>query len=127
MGNELFSQYSIEKTPFLTCGHLNLWKIYKAIHKERKQPACVFVFDKKQLDLFPSSTRDELLTILRKDATCLTKYKHPNILSIIEPLVEDKNNLSFITESFTHTLNTFINDDKVNTSKLELKRVICCI
>lgn len=124
MGNDLFSQYSIEKTPFLTCGHLNLWKIYKAIHKERKQPACVFVFDKKHLDSFPSSTRDELLTILRKDATCLTKYKHPNILSIIEPLVEDKNNLSFITESFTHTLNTFINDDKVNTSKLELKLVM---
>ena len=121
MGNELFGQYSIEKTPFLTCGHLNLWKIYKATHKERKQPACVFVFDKKQLDSFPSSTREDLLTILRKDATSLTKYKHPNILSIIEPLVEDKNNLSFITESFTHTLNTFITNSNANTSKLELK------
>ena len=124
MGNELFSQYSIEKTPFLTCGHLNLWKIYKATHKERKQPACVFVFDKKQLDSFPLSTREDLLTILRKDATSLTKYKHPNILSIIEPLIEDKNNLSFITESFTHTLTTFINNNNSNTSKLELKLIM---
>ena len=124
MGNELFSQYSIEKTPFLTCGHLNLWKIYKATHKERKQPACVFVFDKKQLDSFPLSTREDLLTILRKDATSLTKYKHPNILSVIEPLIEDKNNLSFITESFTHTLTTFISNNNTSTSKLELKLIM---
>ena len=124
MGNELFGQYSIEKTPFLTCGHLNLWKIYKATHKERKQPACVFVFDKKQLESFPASTREDLLAILRKDATSLTKYKHPNILSIIEPLVEDKNNLSFITESFIYTLNTFISNNNVNTSKLELKLIM---
>ena len=124
MGNELFSQYSIEKTPFLTCGHLNLWKIYKATHKERKQSACVFVFDKKQLDFFPLSTREDLLAILRKEATSLTKYKHPNILSIIEPLIEDKNNLSFITESFTHTLTTFISNNNTNTSKLELKLIM---
>ena len=53
MGNELFGQYSIDKQPFLSGGYLNLWKIYKASHKERKQDVCVFVFEKKNLEKFP--------------------------------------------------------------------------
>ena len=47
MGNELFSEYNIEKTPFLQGGYLSLWKIYKGIHKERKQEVCILHLKKK--------------------------------------------------------------------------------
>ena len=65
MGNELFGQYSIEKKHFLSGGYLNLWKIYKASHKERKQDVCVFVFEKKNLERYPRNERDEILNALK--------------------------------------------------------------
>ena len=46
MGNKLFNQYNIEKKPFLSGGYMNMWKIHKATHRDRKQDACIFVCDK---------------------------------------------------------------------------------
>ena len=122
MGNELFGQYSIDKQPFLSGGYLNLWKIYKASHKERKQDVCVFVFEKKNLEKFPSNEREEILTALKKEATSLVKYKHPSILGIVEPLVEDKYSIGFITERFSYTLSSWM--DIIKPSKLEIKLMI---
>ena len=50
MGSDLFSNYTIEKTPFLQGGYMKLWKIYHGTHKVRKQEVCVFVFEKKLLE-----------------------------------------------------------------------------
>lgn len=122
MGNDLFSHYQIEKNPFLSGGHLNMWKIYHATHKERKQPACLFVFEKKTLEQYPQSEREEILTLLKKEATSLTQFKHPKILSIVEPLIEDKYLLGFITEAFSFSLNSWLT--KSNPSKLEIKLII---
>ena len=47
MGIDLFSNYTIEKTPFLQGGYMKLWKIYHGTHKIRKQEVCIFVFEKK--------------------------------------------------------------------------------
>lgn len=122
MGNELFGNYSIEKNHFLTGGHLNMWKIYKAVHKERKKPVCVFVFEKKGLDSYQHSEKEELLNVLRKEATSLMKFKHPNILSIIEPLSEDKYSIGFVTENFDYSLSSWVNQYK--PSKIEIKLII---
>ena len=122
MGNELFGQYSIEKQPFLSGGYLNLWKIYKASHKERKQDVCVFVFEKKNLEKYPRKERDEILNALKKEASSLAKYKHPSILGIVEPLVEDKYSIGFITERFCYTLTSWI--ETIKPSKLEIKLMI---
>ena len=122
MGNELFSEYNIEKTPFLQGGYLTLWKIYKGIHKERKQEVCIFTFEKKDLERFTLQEQTKIISILKNEANFLIKYKHPNILSIIEPLIEDNNTLGFVTEPFSYTLTSWI--ESLNPSKLEIKQMV---
>ena len=53
MGSDLFSNYTIEKTPFLQGGYMKLWKIYHGTHRIRKQEVCIFVFEKKLLEKYP--------------------------------------------------------------------------
>ena len=122
MGNELFGEYNISKEPFLTGGYLNLWNIYKGVHKERKQNVCIFVYQKKDLSKFKKEEQNDILNALKKEAQSLIKYKHPSILGIVEPLIEDKNSIGFVTEEFTHTLSSWI--ETINPSKLEIKQMI---
>ena len=116
MGNELFGEYNIEKEPFLTGGYLNLWNIYRGIHKERKQNVCVFVFEKKNLNKFQKEEQNDILNSLKKEAQSLIKYKHPSILGIVEPLLEDKNSIGFVTEEFKYNLSSWVKS--INPSKL---------
>ena len=122
MGSELFSNYTIEKTPFLQGGYMKLWKIYHGTHKVRKQEVCVFVFDKKSLERFPKSEHNEILLTLKCEAHMLVKFKHPSLLSVVEPFVEDKTSLGFVTERFDYTLNSWITQTK--PSKLEIKQMV---
>ncbi len=122
MGNQLFGEYNIEKEPFLTGGYLNLWNIYRGIHKERKQNVCVFVFEKKHLDKFQKDEQNDILNSLKKEAQSLIKYKHPSILGIVEPLLEDKNSIGFVTEEFKYNLSSWVKS--INPSKLEIKQMI---
>ena len=122
MGTELFSNYSIEKTPFLQGGYMKLWKIYHGTHKVRKQEVCVFVFEKKTLEKFPKSDHSEILLTLKCEAHMLVKFKHPSLLSVVESFVEDKNSLGFVTERFDYTLNSWMSIAK--PSKLEIKQMV---
>ena len=122
MGSELFSNYSIEKTPFLQGGYMKLWKIYHGTHKVRKQEVCVFVFEKKSLEKFPKSEHNEILLTLKCEAHMLVKFKHPSLLSVVEPFVEDKTSLGFVTERFDYTLNSWMSSTK--PSKLEIKQMV---
>ena len=122
MGTELFSNYSIEKTPFLQGGYMKLWKIYHGTHKVRKQEVCVFVFEKKTLEKFPKSEHSEILLTLKCEAHMLVKFKHPSLLSVVESFVEDKNSLGFVTERFDYTLNSWMSIAK--PSKLEIKQMV---
>ena len=122
MGSELFSNYTIEKTPFLQGGYMKLWKIYHGTHKVRKQEVCVFVFEKKSLERFPKSEQNEILLTLKCEAHMLVKFKHPSLLSVVEPFVEDKNSLGFVTERFDYTLNSWMSNTK--PSKLEIKQMV---
>ena len=121
MGSELFTQYQVDKSSYIAGGHMNLWKIYTGTHKILKNKVCVFVFDKNALGQYSSKDKDLILAVLKKEATGLVKYKHPNILSIVEPLVEDKYSLGFVTEFFTSTLTQWVKKDP---SKIEIKMII---
>ncbi|MCQ2817137.1 MAG: protein kinase, partial [archaeon] len=123
MGSQFSSKYNIEKEPFLTAGHLKLWKIYRAISKENGEKVCLFSFDKSQIKSYSKSEKEIILELLRNEAKNLIKYKHPNILSIVEPLVEDKYSLVFITEDITYSLDSLIKD-KNSHSELELLLII---
>ena len=121
MGTELFKHYTAEKTPFLKCGYNNLWNVYRGTHKARKIPVCIFVLEKKNLKKITKNTKDVLVNI-RKSPQMLMKFKHPNILGLVEPLVEDKNCLGFVTERFSYSLASWL--EFVNPSKLEIKSVL---
>lgn len=122
MGSELFKQYQVDKSTFINGGHMNMWKIYNGTHKTLKNKVCVFVFDKADLNQYSSKDRDAIIAVLKKEATGLVKYKHPNILSIVEPLVEDKYSLGFVTEYFSNTLTKW--GQKTEPSKIEIKMII---
>lgn len=80
----------------------------------------IFVFDKKQFEHYlskygiiksKSSSRDKQLIhegyeVLRNQVNNLAKLKHPNILTLIEPLEEHSKNFMFVTEYVTGTLET---------------------
>lgn len=85
----------------------------------------IFVFDKKQFEHYlskygiiksKSSSRDKHLIqegyeILRNQVNNLAKLKHPNILTLIEPLEEHSKNFMFVTEYVTGTLENIFKDD----------------
>jgi SCY1-like protein 2 len=123
MGNPLFKNYNADKDPFLTGGFHNLWKIYKGSRKDRKQDVCIFVCEKKSLEKYGKDEREEILNVLKKEASAIAKYKHPAILSLVEQMVEDKTTIAFVTESINSTLASWI-EGSTNISKLEIKLMI---
>ena len=122
MGNPLLKNYNIEKDPFLSGGFKNLWKIFHGSRKDRKQDVCVFILEKKVLDKYPKEEKEEIINVLKKEATALTKFKHPSILGIYEPPLEDKSTIIFVTEPVQNTLATWVETGGV--SKLEIKLMI---
>ena len=122
MGSDLFSNYTIEKTPFLQGGYMKLWKIYHGTHKIRKQEVCIFVFEKKLLEKYPKQEQGGILLTLKCEAHMLVKFKHPSLLSVVEPFVEDKTTLGFVTERFDYSLNSWMSYAK--PSKLEIKQMV---
>jgi len=122
MGNPLLKNYNIEKVPFSQGGFKDLWDIYHGSRKDRQQDVCIFIHDKKNLDKFSKEEKEEILIVLKKEAASLTKFKHPLVLGIVDPLLEDKSSLIFVTESFNFTLSKFA--ESSDTSKLELKLLI---
>jgi len=49
-----------------------------------------------------------MLTFYRKEVTILQKFKHPYLLSVVEPLMENKKSLAFVTERVTHSLHSLV-------------------
>jgi SCY1-like protein 2 len=122
MGNSLLRNYNIDKDPYLSSGFKNLWKIYKGSHKDRKQDVSIWVIEKKTFDKYPKDEKEEILNVLKKEANSLIKYKHPGILGIVDPLLEDKQTLVFVTEPVQHSLASWVEGG--NVSKLEVKLMI---
>lgn len=122
MGNPLLKNYNIDKTPFTQGGFKDLWDIYHGSRKDRQQDVCIFIHEKKNLDRFSKEEKEEILNVLKKEAGALAKFKHPLVLSLVDPLLEDKTTLIFVTERFNFTLSKFA--EAPDTSKLELKLLI---
>ena len=115
MGSDLFKQYTIDKNPFITNSK---WSIHEATHKQRKTKSCVFVANKANI----TNDKETQISFLKTDATSLMKYKHPNILGIVEPFTEDKYSIGFITEYFDYSLEQWISIKQ--PPKLEIKMAI---
>ncbi len=122
MGNPLLKNYNIDKAPFSQGGFRDLWDIYHGSRKDRQQDVCIFIHEKKNLDKYTKEEKEEIINVLKKEASGLAKFKHPLVLSLVDPLLEDKSSLMFVTESFDYTLFKFA--ESPDTSKLELKLLI---
>ncbi|KAF8819426.1 SCY kinase-related protein (incomplete catalytic triad) [Cardiosporidium cionae] len=96
-----------------------------ATSKERpSESVTIFAFDKTLLNppIISSYDSERILQFLRKDATTLSKLRHPHILSVVDPLSEERNSLAFATKPVLSTLEMFIQSQKdVPLSLLEIK------
>ena len=125
MGNDLVKNYDLEKEPTGLAGLQSLWKVFSGSKKDKgKQIVSVFITEKKFLDKSSKVTREEGINILRKQAQSLAKFRHPSILSLVEPLLEDSKSMAFVTERVQECLANCFSKGEVKElygSELELK------
>ncbi len=74
------------------------WKIYGGFKKSTKQPAAIFVLEKRALDRFDRQERELLLDLYRRAISQLTRLRHPQVLTVQHPLEESRDCLAFATE-----------------------------
>ncbi|GME95602.1 unnamed protein product [[Candida] boidinii] len=117
--------YSVSTNPLFVSN--NSWSIYPAKHKTTNKNVSVWQFDKKEFEnkllrsgIINKSTKDLVLNDcynnLKLYISSLSKLKHPNILTIIEPLEEHKSRLLFVTE--------YVINDLKSCNKNELDEII---
>ena len=86
------------------------WKIYDATLKKTKQEVSIWLFDKKSL---PKQLKNEkYYQLFRKEVERANKFKHPNIINIIKPLLESKKEMAFVTERVSYCLGNILGDCK---------------
>ncbi|VUZ46754.1 unnamed protein product [Hymenolepis diminuta] len=75
-----------------------LWKLYAATKKSSKEPATVWIFEKKLVDRFCKRERELIIEKLKQGVANLTRLRHPRILSVVHPLEDSRESLGFATE-----------------------------
>lgn len=115
------SNYSFSSSPTFTA---EPWCVHTGRPKSSSSNApsrvSVFIFDKKQFENYllrygiiksKSSSRDkhiiqEAYEVLKSQVNNLAKLKHPNILTLVEPIEEHSKNFMFVTEYVSGCLAT---------------------
>lgn len=117
MGSQLTKNFEVERDAKSEGGIGGPWKIYSATRRDReKSPVSIFTFDKRLLDRKP----DKLDTIsrLKLEVSSLMKLRHPNILQVLEPLLEDKTTIAWITEPLDFCLGDLLRRPHILSSCL---------
>ena len=136
------SKYSFSSAPTFTS---EPWSVYTGRAKSASstsgpQRVSIFMFDKKQYENYlmnygiiksrNSSSDKQLLQegydVLRNQVSNLARLKHPNVLTLIEPLEEHSKNFIFVTEYVTGSLESVFatTDDEQNFLKGHVKEDI---
>ncbi|KAK5780717.1 hypothetical protein RI543_001839 [Arxiozyma heterogenica] len=120
------NKYSFSSSPTFIA---EPWSVFtgrpKSSSSTGNNKVSIFVFDKKQFENYllkygiiksKSSLKDKQLIqegyeILRNEVNNLAKLKHPNILTLIEPLEEHSKKFMFVTEYVTGTLEDAFKED----------------
>lgn len=129
----IYAHYSVSATPAFTSGP---WLVFNAKSSKTKQQVSLFKFDKKLFEQMVQESSShsfnaiskstyklilaEAITYVKTYVANLIRFKHPNILSVIEPLEERQNSFIFVTELVTTDLNNFMKDqaNKENDNQL---------
>eukprot|EP01017_Pseudomicrothorax_dubius_P013364 TRINITY_DN1584_c0_g2_i1.p1 TRINITY_DN1584_c0_g2~~TRINITY_DN1584_c0_g2_i1.p1 ORF type:complete len:960 (-),score=147.21 TRINITY_DN1584_c0_g2_i1:2958-5837(-) len=125
MGNQLIKDYTIEKEPYGSAGLGNLWKIYRGVRTDAsRRLVTIFILEKKQFKKIPKASREQIYTIIRREAAVLGRFRHSGILSLVEPLKEDEKMMAYVTERVELQLTSIIDPRKFGSyvqTELELK------
>lgn len=123
--NDINTCYSYSSSPTFTS---EPWSIHtgkpKITTTNGPSKVSIFIFDKKRFENYllkygiiksKSSSKDKQLihdayNILRNQVNNLAKFKHPNILTLIEPIEEHSKNFIFVTEYVTASLQSSFQD-----------------
>ncbi|WVQ97082.1 hypothetical protein IAU59_004192 [Kwoniella sp. CBS 9459] len=95
--------------------NVGLWKVIGASHKTTGKEVSVWIFEKRVLDGIKAGVsyggipgREWVIEQLKKEASSLSRLRHPDILHMVEPLEESRSELTFITERVTSSLSTLL-------------------
>ncbi|TRM57589.1 hypothetical protein BD626DRAFT_551011 [Schizophyllum amplum] len=98
-------------TPFAPSVFIGLWKVQSATHKVTSKRVSVWSFDKRgaEMERLGPVAKDRALEVLKQRcASALSKFRHPSILEMVEPLEETRNELTFATEPIICSLDSAI-------------------
>ncbi|KKZ63540.1 hypothetical protein EMCG_02165 [[Emmonsia] crescens] len=127
--SNIAANYQLSPHPSFASGP---WKVYDGKKKSTGIAASVFVFDRKSLDARPGGLgsrsnssslkklHDEVVERLKREASSLTRLRHPSILQVLEPVEDTRNGgLMFATEPVTASLGGLLQEkhdqDKVSS------------
>ncbi|KAJ9113647.1 hypothetical protein QFC22_005955 [Naganishia vaughanmartiniae] len=90
---------------------VGLWKVLRATHKTTKRPVSIWTYDRRSSS--SSAAGEHLIAeALKKEATSLSKLRHPDLLHMIEPLEETRAGMTFVTEPVVGCLATVLNSSE---------------
>merc|ERR1719203_444381 len=81
----------------------------------------IFLFEKKNIDKYNKGTKEQILEVLRKDASSLQRLRHPAILSVVEAMSEERGTLAFATKPVVGTVAQLLEHNRHELSNLEMK------
>ncbi|CCG22386.1 Scy1 protein [Candida orthopsilosis Co 90-125] len=102
------------------------WTVYPAKHKSSNRIVSVFIFDKSKFESqvhrmcqmsslaansSPKKVIKECYELIKFEVNQLSKLRHPQILTTLEPLEETKTKFIFATEAVVSDLNTVASKD----------------
>ena len=119
MGSQLTKSYDVESNVRAAGGLQGVWKIYSATKKDKsRQRVSIFMFDKRLIEKKKSAAeRDDLVQKLKNEVSALVRIRHPCILRVVEPLLEDSKTLAFVTEHVDGCLGDLIRKPVVLASE----------
>eukprot|EP00421_Protoceratium_reticulatum_P014496 CAMPEP_0168376992 /NCGR_PEP_ID=MMETSP0228-20121227/10599_1 /TAXON_ID=133427 /ORGANISM="Protoceratium reticulatum, Strain CCCM 535 (=CCMP 1889)" /LENGTH=806 /DNA_ID=CAMNT_0008389981 /DNA_START=106 /DNA_END=2526 /DNA_ORIENTATION=+ len=121
MGNQILTKYDVQKEPCYYSTELK-WRLHSAHFKEKPDDKLtIFLFEKKVVDRYAKNTKEQILEILRKDASSLQRLRHPHILSVVEALVEERSTLAFATKPVVGTVAQLLDHNRHELTALEMK------
>ncbi|XAO23468.1 hypothetical protein I312_102246 [Cryptococcus bacillisporus CA1280] len=93
--------------------NVGLWKVTPATHKTTGKEVSVWIFEKRVLEGIKGGVgfggmggKEWVVEQLKKEASSLSRLRHPDILHMVEPLEDSRSELIFITERITSSLSS---------------------
>lgn len=127
MGNLNIKGYTPSSKTSFKGGCGKIWNIFPA--KKSNKTGSIFVFEKKKYKTegLQRDKKEQNFEIMRREAKNLSKYMHPSVLKIMEPLYEDANLIGFVTEPIEYSLEQLLiqkREEPIRSDETELKLIL---